>query len=111
MRRSVLLLGAIVAAAVIGATLGWRYLVAPVIGVAIWVWLAASLRSFARRPGGEDPIASDVPEPVLLTAPEQRTLYWCEECGTEYLLLVRGSGTAPRHCGTRMHERTEVARS
>jgi hypothetical protein len=37
-----------------------------------------------------------------------RTLFWCEECGTEVLLLVRGTDRAPSHCGQRMHERTEL---
>ena len=32
----------------------------------------------------------------------------CEECGTELVLLVRGSGKAPRHCGGSMHERAEL---
>jgi DNA-directed RNA polymerase subunit RPC12/RpoP len=39
---------------------------------------------------------------------DERVLYWCEECGTEVMLVIRGSGTPPRHCGTKMHERAEL---
>jgi hypothetical protein len=49
--------------------------------------------------------SGDVPAPV---GPDERTLFWCEECGTEVLLLVRGTARAPSHCGQRMHERTEI---
>jgi hypothetical protein len=100
----VLLLIPVVAIAVaVGMTLGWRWVLAPLLGWAVLSWLLGSLRALvhAGRTG--------VPEeagPVDLTG--ERTLFWCEECGTEVLLLVRGTARAPSHCGQRMHERTEL---
>ena len=34
----------------------------------------------------------------------------CPECGTEVLLLFRGTPRAPSHCGQRMTARTEIVR-
>jgi hypothetical protein len=44
-------------------------------------------------------------------APPQdvRVTYWCGTCGTEVLLLRKGSEAAPRHCGEAMTRREEVA--
>ena len=103
MKRVVYLLFAVLAVPV-GLVFGWRWVLAPLLGLLIWSWAQATLKSFA---GATDGAATDEPEPVPITANE-RTLYWCEECGTEYLLVVRGSGKPPRHCGTSMHERTEI---
>lgn len=95
-----------VAAVVVGTQVGWRWVIAPVMGVAIWVWMRATLRSFISH-GSTGIAAADEPEPVPV---DERVLYWCEECGTEVVLLVRGSGIPPRHCGTKMHERSEILR-
>jgi hypothetical protein len=38
-----------------------------------------------------------------------RVTFWCEDCGTEVLLLRKGSESAPRHCGEAMVRREEVA--
>lgn len=63
------------------------------------------LRSFQGRPGGKLP-----DEPEVLEE-SSRIVYWCQECGTELLLMVRGSQTPPRHCGERMQAREEIARN
>jgi hypothetical protein len=89
---------------VLGTQIGWRWTLAPLMGLAIWAWARATLRSFIQH-GSTGIAAADEPEPVGL---DERTMYWCEECGTELVLTVRGSGLAPRHCATKMHERSEV---
>jgi DNA-directed RNA polymerase subunit RPC12/RpoP len=97
-----LLIPATLVAVVVGTTFGWKWILAPLLGIAIWKWSSATLRSMVAD--GRSQI-EDAPRPV---GSDERTLYWCEECGTELLLIVRGAGTAPRHCGTRMHERSEI---
>ncbi|WP_370325902.1 hypothetical protein [Euzebya sp.] len=91
----------------LGAALAGRipleWVLAPLLGVAIWSVGVASLGSLRR---GGDHIPDGPPTPV---EPEDgRVTYLCSGCGAEMLLLVRGSATPPRHCGERMHERTEV---
>lgn len=90
-------------AVLVGVSAGWRFVLAPLLGYGLLVWLLASLRVLVTdgRAGG----TPGAPQPV---APDERTLFWCEECGTEVLLLVRGTSRAPSHCGQRMHERTEL---
>jgi DNA-directed RNA polymerase subunit RPC12/RpoP len=44
----------------------------------------------------------------LPVSANERTVFWCEECGTEVQLVVRGTQRAPSHCGQRMNERTEL---
>lgn len=82
-----------------------EYVLAPLVGIAIWQVGMGSLASFrngaAHIPSG-DPIAVDLEI--------ERVVYWCQGCGAELLLLVRGTQTPPRHCGERMTERTEIAR-
>ncbi|MCC5949204.1 MAG: hypothetical protein JJT89_12180 [Nitriliruptoraceae bacterium] len=103
MRWLVLLLIAIVAT-LVGINLGWRFVFAPLLALALLRWSIASLRvlvtdakDLQKEPDGPAPVGGD-----------ERTLFWCEECGTEVLLLVRGSSRAPSHCGQRMNERTEL---
>jgi hypothetical protein len=43
--------------------------------------------------------------------PDVRVVFWCENCGTELLLVRRGSEAAPRHCGESMNTREEVGRA
>ena len=62
------------------------------------------LRSLAGRRPHE---ALDEPEAVPA---DVRLTYWCENCGTELLLLRKGSDAPPRHCGESMVKREEVAR-
>jgi DNA-directed RNA polymerase subunit RPC12/RpoP len=104
MNRLVPLLAAVAVALVVGTQFGWRWVFAPLLGIAIWVWMRATMRSFLT--GGQTGVsATDEPQPL---SADERVLYWCEECGTEVVLLVRGSGIAPRHCATKMHERSEI---
>lgn len=81
-----------------------KWVLAPLLGLAVFRVGIAMLRGMAAGVG-DDP---GEPEPVL--GEPERTLYWCEYCGAEMLLVVRGTETPPRHCGERMHERVELAR-
>jgi hypothetical protein len=91
-------------AVVIGVSFGWQWVLAPLLAYALLRWSIASLRVLVTdaKELGADPAAAT---PV---GTDERTLFWCEECGTEVLLLVRGSSRAPSHCGQRLHERTEI---
>jgi hypothetical protein len=99
-----LLIPAAAIAVAVGTLFGWRWVFAPLLGWVILAWLLGSLRALvhAGRMGVGEPV-----DP--LETEDGRTLFWCEECGTEVLLLVRGTDRAPSHCGQRMHERTELA--
>lgn len=95
---------AVVVAVLVGVNAGWRWVFAPLLAAALLRWTIASLRVLVTdakdlqlNDGGPAPVGGD-----------ERTLFWCEECGTEVLLLVRGSARAPSHCGQRMNERTEL---
>lgn len=81
-----------------------EYVLAPLLGLAIWKVGTASLGSLHR---GAAHIPSGDPSPVDIRV--ERVTYWCEGCGAELLLLVRGTESPPRHCGERMVERQEVA--
>jgi hypothetical protein len=91
-------------AVVVGINLGWRWVLAPLLAYALLTWLYGSLRALT-RPGYDQVDPGEQADPVR---DDERTLFWCEECGTEVLLLVRGTPRAPSHCGQRMHERTEI---
>jgi hypothetical protein len=80
-----------------------EYVLAPLLGVLIYSMGVASLGSLKRG-------ASHIPDgpPEAVDPADERVTYWCGGCGAELLLLVRGAATPPRHCGERMHERTEV---
>lgn len=80
-----------------------RFVFAPLLGLVIWLVGLASFRSL--RAGGPH-LPDGPPEPVDVA--HVRITYWCEGCGAELLLLVRGAAAPPRHCGERMHERQEV---
>jgi hypothetical protein len=81
------------------------YVFGPLGGLLIYRVGTASFRSL--REG-----ASYIPDgpPVPVDPSTERTVYWCAGCGTEVLLLVRGTESAPRHCGESMTQRTEIAR-
>lgn len=85
--------------------IAWRVVLAPLLGVAVYSVGVASLGSLRR---GASHIPDGPPEPV--DPRDERVTYACGGCGAELLLLVRGSATAPRHCGEKMHERREVPR-
>lgn len=92
-----------VVATALGASLGWQWALAPMLGWGVWTLLSGALRSMvgdARAGQG-----SADPEPV---ARDQRSRYWCQECGTEMVMVVRGSDRPPRHCGLRMQERSDA---
>lgn len=85
-----------------------RYVFAPLMGLAI---MRVGLASLGQLAGGG---GAHIPEgdPVAVDTRVERVTYWCGGCGAELLLLVRGAATTPpRHCGERMVERREVARS
>ncbi|MFA9431626.1 hypothetical protein [Egicoccus sp. AB-alg2] len=101
-----LLIPAVGVAVAVGVLFGWRWVLAPLLGWAMLTWLLSSLRVL-----GKDARAPGMPDEEVVATPmvtSERTLFWCEECGTEVLLLVRGTSRAPSHCGQRMHERTEI---
>lgn len=91
----------LVIALLVGTNVGWRFVFAPVLAWALLKWLIASLRVLytdTKYAGGAS----------LAMSPNERTVFWCEECGTEVQLVVRGTQRAPSHCGQRMNERTEL---
>jgi hypothetical protein len=102
--RWLLVLAAVVVAVLVGINAGWQWVFAPILAVVLLRWSIASLRVLVTDAKHLEAQESD-PTPV---GSNERTLFWCEECGTEVLLLVRGTSRAPSHCGQRMHERTEI---
>ncbi len=64
------------------------------------------LRSLTARTPVNVPLA----EPEVMPA-SVRVTFWCETCGTEVLLLRKGSEAPPRHCAEPMLRREEVARN
>jgi hypothetical protein len=92
-------------AAVLGAS--WpRVIIAAAMAFVLGAVGIGMLRSI----GGKTPKNAPLPEPELV--PELlRIIYWCEECGTEVLLLRKGSDAPPRHCGEAMVRREEVSRN
>lgn len=50
-------------------------------------------------------------EQIEIPPADVRITFWCENCGTEVLLLRKGSENPPRHCGEPMVKREEVAKS
>lgn len=103
MKLLVLAVPAVLLATLVGVNLGWRWVLAPLLAVALLRWSVASLRVLVVDAESDD----GDPGPGPLDGPG-RTLFWCEECGTEVMLVVRGTARAPSHCGQRMHERTEL---
>ena len=100
-----LLIPAVLVAVVVGLSAGWQWVFAPLLGFGIFRWCLGMLRGMVHD--GRARVEAEVQQPRPVTG-DERVLYWCEECGTELVLLVRGSGTPPRHCATRMHERAEL---
>ena len=79
-----------------------RLVIAILAGIGLgWISLGM-VRSLGARPG-----SSAFDEPIEAPV-DVRTIFRCATCGTELLLLRRGSDRAPRHCGESMHERDEV---
>ena len=99
---------AVAAAVAIGATFGWKFVFAPLLGFAVFRFATANLRAMVND--GRAQAAAEAPQPRPATA-DERVHYWCEECGVEVVLVIHGSGQPPRHCGSKMHERAEVLRN
>lgn len=98
----------VLVAAVVGTQFGWNFVFAPLLGFAFFRWSVGSLRAMAG--GDKTREALEQPQPVVV-APAERVVYWCEDCGTELVLVTRGTGKAPRHCATSMQVREEVPRT
>lgn len=82
-----------------------RFAIAVVMFLVLFSIGIGMLRSLgARRP--HEPAGPPEPPP-----PGVRVTFWCENCGTEVLLLRQGTESPPRHCGEQMLRREEVARS
>lgn len=108
MTRAVIALVVIVVAVLVGALTEWRYVLAPLLGLVVFQWGVATLRSFQRGAYGETLEEQGAePEPVPI---DERVVYWCEPCGAELVLVTRGADRPPRHCGQKMYERTELLR-
>lgn len=105
MLRLFLVALAALTAVVVGLSFGWKYVLAPLLGTGIFLWALAMLRSMVND--GRARVDADQQQPRPVSGAE-RVVYWCEDCGTELVLVVEGSGVAPRHCGGRMHERAEL---
>jgi hypothetical protein len=70
------------------------WLIAVLIGVAIWKIGIATIRSFSPKPGAEKHELEDV-EALEVS-------FVCEECGTELRVTRLGELQVPRHCGEMM---------
>ena len=81
------------------------YVLAPLLGLAIlrlgWATFGSLAQGAAHIPQGE---------PTPVDPARERVRYWCEGCGAQLMLLIRGTEMAPRHCGERMNEHHEVPR-
>lgn len=87
----------------VGIVYGWRWILAPILALGLLRWSIASLRVLITD------AADDTGLPEIEEGPE-RTVFHCPECGTELLLLYRGTPRAPSHCGQRMTPRIEIVR-
>lgn len=106
--RIVIVLVVVVAAILVGVNVGWNFVFAPLLGYAFIRWAIGSLRAMTSDDKAVQ--ALEQPQPVVVE-PAERVLYWCEDCGTELVLLTRGTGRAPRHCASAMQVREEIPRS
>jgi hypothetical protein len=101
--RSLIRIVAIPVALIVGIVFGWRWVLAPLLAAGLLSWSLASLRVLVQDAQDDDGV------PAVQDGPE-RTILRCPECGTEVLLLYRGTPKAPSHCGQRMEARTEIIR-
>jgi hypothetical protein len=104
--KRLLLVGVGVATLLVATgTVPAAYVFGPLGGLAIW---KVGMATFGSLRAGAAYIPDGPPVPVDTRV--ERICYWCEGCGAELLLLVRGTEVPPRHCGERMTERHEIAR-
>ncbi len=101
--RTFIMLVAVSVALIVGIVFGWRWVFAPLLAAGLLSWSLASLRVLVQDAQDDDGV------PSVQDGPE-RTVFRCPECGTEVLLLYRGTPKAPSHCGQRMAARTEIVR-
>lgn len=92
------------AAVAVGLVTDPKWVLGPLLGVAVYRLGMGALRSLAA--GG----ATDQQPAEPTTDRPQRVTYWCEQCGAQLLVVVAGAETPPRHCGERMHRRVELVR-
>jgi len=91
-----------------------RTVIAVVIGLIIAGVGFGTLRGLARPAPGPrvDEAVPVIPDGALRVHPEVlRVTFRCENCGTEVLLLTKGTEAPPRHCGEPMARREEVRRA
>lgn len=81
-----------------------------VIAIIMFAVLATFAFGMLRSLGGRTPHAHD-PEEAVTPPPDVRIVFRCATCGTELLVLRRGSDAAPRHCGEAMTLREEIPRA
>ncbi len=105
-----LLIGLVVAAVglFVGFRFGWNFVLAPALGYLFVRWAIGSLRAMTGDAKAQQHL--DQPQAVVV-APAERVLYWCDVCGTEVLLVTRGTDKPPRHCATSMQVREEIPRA
>ena len=101
--RGLVLIAAVPLSIIVGIVYGWRFVFAPLLAAALLSWSLASLRVLVQDAQDDDGV------PAVQDGSE-RTVFRCAECGTEVLLLYRGTPKAPSHCGQRMVARTEIVR-
>jgi DNA-directed RNA polymerase subunit RPC12/RpoP len=91
-----------------------RTVIAVLIGLVIAGVGFGTLRGLARPAPGPrvDDAVPVIPESAMVVHPEVvRVVFRCENCGTELLLLTKGTDAAPRHCGEHMTRREDVRRA
>ena len=77
-----------------GVSWAMRAAVGLLIATLVLRWGIASIRPLQ--------LGTKTYEPVDVVEPEGVPVYSCRECGTQLVLLRRGSDRAPRHCGEAM---------
>jgi hypothetical protein len=85
-----------------------RVAIAIFAGLAIFFLGYGVIRGFAVPRGGAG--GASALEAVKPLPEGVRILFWCDNCGTEVLLLRAGNENPPRHCGEPMTRREEILR-
>ena len=77
-----------------GVSWGLRAALGLLLATLVLRWGVASIRPLQ--------LGSKTYEPVDVVEPSGVPVYACQTCGTQLVLLRRGSDRAPRHCGEAM---------